>query len=127
MFWSLKRSVTLPSSKPSGKPTLTRLGGSVSTLGKRKRRVPRDIRAIEALKVAQARPNGDRNSLARKFRRSGLLAAGLAAGLAAAGARAAGLPGVAGVGSAMVTNLEGRMSESSSASGNFVVPRGGLS
>src|SRR5262249_24209232 len=53
-FWSLKRSTTLPSSYWSGKPALTLLGGSDSTLGNKKRIVPRTMPSMETVKAVQA-------------------------------------------------------------------------
>src|SRR5262249_32537525 len=52
----LKRSSTLPSSNWSGVPALKVLGGSDSTLGNRKRTVPRSMATRDALRVHQARP-----------------------------------------------------------------------
>src|SRR5262245_58620458 len=49
--------MTLPSSKASGGPTFTLLGGSESTLGNMKRSVPSVIPAIAAVNAVQAKPN----------------------------------------------------------------------
>src|SRR5438128_37908 len=57
MFWSLKRSVTLPSSKLAGSPTLTLLGGSERTLGNMNRSVPKTIPAMASENAVQARPS----------------------------------------------------------------------
>src|SRR5262245_30303550 len=104
MFWSLYFSTTLPSSYPSGKPTLTLLGGSARTLGKRKRKVPSVHRPNAPAMVVQAKANQLPAKKARKPRRSSTfgLAAGLGAAAAGFGAAAAGLgaaaAGVAGLG-----------------------------
>src|SRR5262245_13918140 len=109
MFWSLKRSMTLPSSKASGGPTFTLLGGSERTFGNIKRRVPRVMPAIAAVNAVQASPNQVPNMavnaplMTMKPRRYGpaVLAAG-AAGLAGigglGGGGGAGLAGAAAAG-----------------------------
>src|SRR5262245_18968604 len=100
MLSGLKRSTTLPSSKFSGRPTLTLLLGSARTLGMRKRRVPSVQMAMVPVKVAQAKANQLPNSAKRRPRRSstlGLAGTGLAA---AAGLGAAGV-GVVAVGAAV--------------------------
>src|SRR5436309_219383 len=86
MFWSLKRSTTLPSSKLSGKPILTRLDGSVRTLGIMKRRVYSVQPPRAAAIVVQARANHELTKKNRKLRRSAVLplAGGLGAGFGAA-------------------------------------------
>src|SRR6516162_2825699 len=93
MFWSLKRSTTLPSSNWSGKPTLTRLGGSESTLGNRKRTVPSVMASSAAVIVVQPTANQLPTRTSRKKRRvlPAGLAGALAAGAAGFGAAGAGL------------------------------------
>src|SRR5262245_35381239 len=83
---SLKRSLTLPSSKTLGSPTLNLLGGSESTLGKRKRTVPRSMPMMEAVMVAMPMAN----QLMKKRRLVSVLAVGFG------GAGGAGLGGSAG-------------------------------
>src|SRR5262249_33758962 len=102
-FWSLKRSVTLSSSKLSGKPALNFDGGSASTLGMRKRRVPSVMASMAPVKVTQPSETASNIQPMRNRRRVGL---SLPAGLAAAGL-GAGFSGVVGVGSAMVRITSG--------------------
>src|SRR5262245_24897249 len=89
----LKRSSTLPSSYWSGVPALKVLGGSDSTLGKRKRMVPRTMPISEAVMVSQPRPI---QLLIRSHRRVLPVLGGALAG-------GAGLGGRAGFGGAAVT------------------------
>src|SRR5262245_35829198 len=63
-------------------PARKLVGGSESTLGKRKRSVPRNMAAMVALKAIQAEANHD----SKKPRRSGPLLVGLAGGAGLAGA-----------------------------------------
>src|SRR5436190_18006253 len=105
MFRSLNVSTTLPSSKSRGSPTLTLLGGSESTLGNRKRTVPKVIPAIAAAKDAQATATGEVMNRTRKLRRSSPFfgaGAGLAGivglGAAGGGAVTAAAGGVVGLG-----------------------------
>src|SRR5438094_9960629 len=90
---ALKRSLTLPSSNWVGSPTLNLLGGSESTLGKRKRMQPSRKPTLVAVKATQATPNQ-----VTKVRRVLPAAAGLGgagfggAAVAAAVAAAAGGP-----------------------------------
>src|SRR2546423_14921520 len=70
MFRSLKSSVTLSSGKSSGKPTVTLLGGSESTLGNRKRTVPSSMPTIDAVNANQAIAIQLPNIENRKKRRS---------------------------------------------------------
>src|SRR5690242_14239357 len=105
-FWSLKRSTTLPSSYWYGKPALNLLGGSDSTLGKRKRTVPRTMPSIDRVRVVKPIASQLPNRARRKKRRSLPLAGALAAGLGAAaaaglGAAVAGWSGGFGVASDM--------------------------
>src|SRR5207245_9836696 len=70
MFRSLKSSLTLSSTKSPGKPTLTLLGGSERTLGKRKRTVPRTMPSMDTVRVVQAMAMALPNIAKRQKRRS---------------------------------------------------------
>src|SRR5438309_10750219 len=80
MFRSLKSSVTLSSGKSSGKPTVTLLGGSESTLGNRKRTVPSIMPTIDAVNANQAIAIQLPNIANRKKRRSLPVLAGVLGG-----------------------------------------------
>jgi hypothetical protein len=120
VFKSLKRSVTTFSSKFDTSPALKELGGSDSTLGKRKRTVPMTMPSTEAVRATQATLIQEPNSANRKNRRDlpvlagGLGGAGLGgrAGLGAPGAMAVavvpsarGALGGVGVGSDMIEQV----------------------
>src|SRR5262249_12488758 len=101
-----KRSTTWPSSRESGKPTLNFDGGSESTLGKRKRRVPRVRTPNDATIAAQPAANQLVKMAVMKPRRPGLagaFAAGFGAAAAGAGAGVGAGPGAgAGAGAGVV-------------------------
>src|SRR6187401_2690409 len=93
---SLKRSSTLPSSKPLASPALKLLGGSERTLGNMKRTVPSVRASMERVNVVHAVAIHEPKNivkmpspeLARKFRRVGLSGA-FAAGFGGGGGGAA--------------------------------------
>src|SRR5262245_21533801 len=114
MFWSLKRSITLPSSYPSGSPTFTRLGGSVRTLGIMKRKVASVISVIEPTNVVHANANQlpRKNMMMPRRSSSGFLAGGFgaAAGFGGGAGAAAGVGAGLGVtGSDMQQTPESRV------------------
>src|SRR5439155_8859835 len=104
---SLNVSVTLPSSKSAGGPTLTLLGGSDRTFGIMNRVVPSNWATMAPQNEVQATAIGDVMKRTKKFRRSspflgagaglagidGFATAGAAADGVAAGAGAAGFAG----------------------------------
>src|SRR5688572_15958737 len=125
MFWSLNRSLTLPSSKFSGNPTFTLLGGSERTLGNMNRSVPNVMPAIAAAKAYHATANQENSPMNDRRDGSDLAAAGLA-GIGGFGG--GGAAGVAGAGGFAATSAAGGVAGAGGVAppGGGVVPPGGL-